>query len=226
MSWHFLQAGGADCSDPFSLAGEPCARSRSTPVAALGYSPDSGMACWSPSPYGTMCGPLTAARGVGASTSSPAGSRASRSARQVTADGSLQTSGQLWLWSFETLPLVASWVRTCSGPPSNAQHWSCAGSVMTVSWSEHQPRAWARRTGENAGGWLPTPTATANMFAPSMRKHPSCLRLQSLCGTDHRGLIWEWLMGWPLGWTSTIVPLETARFRTWCTLSRGGSAGP
>lgn len=54
---------------------------------------------------------------------------------------------------------------------------------------------------------LPRPTATANQLSPSMRKHPSCKRLQSLVGTGgqpHPG-VWEWLMGFPEGWTDLGV---------------------
>jgi hypothetical protein len=226
MSWHFSPAGGADCSDPFLLAGAPCVRSRSTPAVALACSPGSGTGCWSPFRSGTTFGRSTAPHGAGASTSSPAGSRASRSARRAMASGLPPTSGQLWLPWCETSAPVASWLRTCSGPPSSARHWSCAGSIMTVWWSAHPPRPWARLTHESAGGWLPTPTATANAFAPSMAKWPSHRRLQALCGTSHQGLIYEWLMGWPLGWTCTRTRLETARFRRWCTLSRDGWDGP
>lgn len=50
---------------------------------------------------------------------------------------------------------------------------------------------------------LATPTATANQLAPSMRKWPSCRRLQDLFGMGGlpppRG--YEWLMGFPEGWT-------------------------
>lgn len=226
MSWHFSPVGGADCSDPFLLAGAPCARSRSTPVAALGYTPGSGMACWSPSRSGMTSARSMVARGADASTCSPAGSRVNRSAaRQPEASGP-QTSGQLWLPWPEMYAPVASWLRTCSGPPSCERHSSCEGSVTTAWWSEHPPRPWARLTHESAGGWLPTPTATTNAFSPSMAKWPSCRRLQALCGPPNRKLIWEWLMGWPLGWTCTRTPLETARFRKWCSLSRAGWGGP
>jgi len=59
--------------------------------------------------------------------------------------------------------------------------------------------------------WLPRPTATANQLAPSMRKHPSCKNLQNLVGRiggmPHPQL-WEWLMGFPIGWTD-LEPSET-----------------
>ena len=51
---------------------------------------------------------------------------------------------------------------------------------------------------------LPRPTAKANQLAPSMRKWPSCRNLQDLIGrtggAPHPEL-WEWLMGFPAGWT-------------------------
>jgi hypothetical protein len=48
-------------------------------------------------------------------------------------------------------------------------------------------------------GW-PTPTAKANHDAPSMRKWPAYRRYQtSITRTFPR--LWEWMMGFPEGWT-------------------------
>ena len=57
----------------------------------------------------------------------------------------------------------------------------------------------------NAGAfsWWATPTATANQLAPSMKKWPGCRRLQEIAGTGgfpHPNL-YEWMMGFPTGWT-------------------------
>lgn len=52
-------------------------------------------------------------------------------------------------------------------------------------------------------GSLPTPTATANQLSPSMMKHSSCRRLRELVGPNGRltPRLWEWMMGFPEGWT-------------------------
>jgi hypothetical protein len=59
----------------------------------------------------------------------------------------------------------------------------------------------ARRTSAPAYGWLPTPTHTANQFCDSMMKHVSCRNLKRLFPAGELCLIYEWLMGFPIGWS-------------------------
>jgi hypothetical protein len=57
-------------------------------------------------------------------------------------------------------------------------------------------------TGAPDASWWPTPTATANHFAPSMRKWPSFARFQDEVGTGRlEAALWEWAMGFPDKWT-------------------------
>jgi hypothetical protein len=58
-------------------------------------------------------------------------------------------------------------------------------------------------TPEPASSLLATPTRKHNQLAPSMRKWPGCRRLQHLAGTGGNPSpeLYEWLMGFPPGWT-------------------------
>lgn len=58
-----------------------------------------------------------------------------------------------------------------------------------------------RRTIEPEYGWLPTPTHTANQLCRSMMKHPSCRNLSRLFPNGELCLIFEWLMGFPTGYS-------------------------
>lgn len=59
-----------------------------------------------------------------------------------------------------------------------------------------------RLTGEPVFGWLATPTAAQNQSYPSMMKHPSCRNFVKVFGSGPISpLAYEWLMGFPLGWT-------------------------
>ena len=98
--------------------------------------------------------------------------------------------------------------------------WTTSGAADLGPYSEIWPRRGIMRgggvyrlpplvlpTSEPGFGWLPTPTATANQLSPSMRKWPGCRHLQDLIGTGgtpHPG-IWEWMMGFPTGWTDLDV---------------------
>jgi hypothetical protein len=54
---------------------------------------------------------------------------------------------------------------------------------------------------EKECSFWPTPTAKANHMAPSMRKWPGYARMQDELGGQLDPSHWEWLMGFPIGWT-------------------------
>jgi len=60
---------------------------------------------------------------------------------------------------------------------------------------------WAHRILGPDCGSLATPTAKANQLAPYMMKWPGCRRLRALFGPKLEPRIYEWLMGFPIGWT-------------------------
>ena len=61
-------------------------------------------------------------------------------------------------------------------------------------------------------GYLATPTATANQSAPSMMKHPGCRNFVEVFG-EVSPSAYEYLMGWPLGWTDLRL-LDTGTCRS------------
>lgn len=82
------------------------------------------------------------------------------------------------------------------------------GVICTCLDVERAPSGWMRETlglptrVPESSLW-PTPTATANQLCPSMLKHPGCARLQKLAGTGGKPSpeLFEWMMGFPEGWT-------------------------
>lgn len=68
-------------------------------------------------------------------------------------------------------------------------------------WAQRLPPWALHLLGEDIGP-LPRPTATANQLCPSMSKWGSCRRLQKLAvGLQLKPEMFEWLMGYPIGWT-------------------------
>ena len=87
----------------------------------------------------------------------------------------------------------------CGTSDISACHFDCAPVSLVLPFAEREST------------WLPRPTATANQLCVSMRKHPSCKNLQDLVGRTGGGPhpeLWEWLMGFPIGWTD-LEPSET-----------------
>jgi hypothetical protein len=144
-------------------------------------------------------------------------------------------SGSPWLHCFAWFDRAGcSWkTPQCSlfgGLAEFSEAWPDSG-LMRLGRCMPLP-TWVRRTRADVSGLLATPTATANQLAPSMlARWPSC---RALLMTGERGEAplelgggllnprWqEWLMGWPIGWTSS-GPLETDRFRQWLS-SHGAS---
>jgi hypothetical protein len=114
----------------------------------------------------------------------------------------------------------------------------------------------AHRTNASGFGFIATPTKKANQAAPSMvAKHKGCRRMvptanamrghnagtfQELGGSGniYRGgqiasirinpAYWEWLMGWPIGWTDLVQSgtgksrcAQQSHFKCWPTDMRG-----
>lgn len=62
-------------------------------------------------------------------------------------------------------------------------------------------------------GYLHTPTTIANFAAPSMQKHSCCRNFVTAFGKPSP-TNFEYLMGWPSGWTD-LKPLEMDKFLLW-----------
>lgn len=69
---------------------------------------------------------------------------------------------------------------------------------------------------ENGSGWLPTPTAsnTKGVHMRGADKGKARPPRTYGCHGPLNPPFLEWLMGWPIGWTS-LEPLEMDRFREW-----------
>jgi hypothetical protein len=105
-----------------------------------------------------------------------------------------------------------------SSSPAGSSLRTQKGSVMRIAgspkFSQTLPKWGSMRNGELFGlpilelrisepefGWLPTPTHTANQLAPSMMKHRSCRNLSKLFPDGELCLIFEWMMGFPIGYS-------------------------
>ena len=71
----------------------------------------------------------------------------------------------------------------------------------TVRCYEYPPPQWVRRIVGRDSGYLPTPTAKANIDAPYMRRWPAYRAYQEWINGITSPILWEWLMGYPEGWT-------------------------
>lgn len=114
--------------------------------------------------------------------------------------------------------------------------WATWDQVACYQLPDKEPTISAR-----GSGFVVTPTRTANQLAPSMMKHPGCRRMYPTpnAGGSHWGGTWqelggagnwlrdtteasakihpeewEWMMGWPIGWTD-LQPLEMDKFQQW-----------
>lgn len=221
MSWHFLQEQEEAYWEPSSSAGIPYALSRLMPSAVVCYLRGSATATSTDSQYGTTSEHSTANPGETRLTSSREVSRVSHSARQAEAENERPTYGQRCSGL-----LVKFDPDTCSQKmsPTNQSSkplgiWLDSVSMVTLLMVE--PPQWVRRMKGDVGGWLPTPTATANHDSPSMRKWPAYAAYQDWLGGKRTSPeLWEWMMGLPIGWTD-CAPLETHRFRQWLEMSGG-----
>ena len=68
--------------------------------------------------------------------------------------------------------------------------------------STYHPPQWVQLITGDDSGWLPTPTATANHMAPSMRKWRAYRAFQDWA-MKLTPELWELMMGYPAGWTDS-----------------------
>lgn len=145
--------------------------------------------------------------GVDAWISSLRASRANHSVRPAEEEKPkrvFSTRSNVWSKKFSLWPLYSrmSW----RAPSPNIFARTCTASA---------PPSWVPRITESDSGWLPTPTTRNNQQSVSMLKWPAYLRLDILCRGKKLPIeFWEWMMGWPIGWTD-LKPLEMAKFRSW-----------
>jgi len=122
--------------------------------------------------------------------------------------GSLRPLGRLW----------SSW-RTSTERPGRLSPPISDEQASGQRIAEYARQMLEHRTNGLAPSWLPTPTETANVDAPSMSKWPAHRRWQRLV-TRTEPSHWEWMMGLPDGWTGS-EPVGT-RWFLWQRLMRIG----
>jgi hypothetical protein len=148
--------------------------------------------------------PITSDATASPLTSSAVDSHAKHSARPRAVETPLPTSGLSTCASLARSALLGSLLRT-SLELALEELTGCA--VISKRRTTPQFRSililrYRRDSVKGAGssGW-PTPTATANHDAPSMRKWPAYARYQGAVGRTYPPL-WEWMMDFPIGWTA------------------------
>ena len=207
------------------MDGAPSALLRLIPTPGASCLRDSGMDTSAVSRSGMTPRPSTVDRGKDTSTSLAAGFPAKTSRQPARVQASLESdraSGWRWPGSFAKYDRATSSWRT-------RQTSLLSGGGLDL-YSETWPRWGSMRSGESLartmpalptsvtapGSWLATPTATANQASPSMMKHPGCREWRHL-GLRVCPAHFEWMMGWPVGWTD-LEPLATDKYQRWLRL--------
>ena len=230
MSWLYSQALAAEYLPESCSDGEPSAQSNGNPTQ-LAYLPPDRMTAFSrPSRSGMTFRPLTADRGEELLMSYLAAFRAKTSAspgggREL--QGNEAVCGGTWKGSFAKFdPSTFLWrTHQCSFLEGLAQYsepWPQWGLMRDGEcWEQRTLAHRINGTGSGSLQKIPTPTASDSKRTPITMNYASkpmragtaddlakwALRDSGLSHGRLEPLMWEWLMGWPLGWTD-LKPLE------------------
>ena len=199
MSWHYLPELAAGCLEADSSAGVPSAPWKKSRTAERCCCDANGTVCWTCSRSGTTSERSTEEYFVAWWMSFLRVSRANPLVPQAEVDWSQKISGPRSFGS--PMRYSPSWYLSKMSLPHDYTDLCCP-----------LPK-WAHLILEDDCGFVATPTTMANQWAPSMQKHPGCRRLTKLFGKP-TPTIYEWLMGWPIGWTA-LEPLGMDRFQPW-----------
>ena len=191
------------------LGGEPSAPSNGSPTPQAFLPPDRMTAFSCLSRFGMTCAPLTDDLGEAVLMWCQEVSRAKRTAAHLEGGLWRMISGRRCDGSWQ-MSLPGTYLPKTStdaqltGRQTILRRWVIPSDVWRF------PRqTWVRTTYGDAVGYLHTPTTIANFCAPSMQKHPSCRAWRKVFGAVSPNAF-EYLMGWPLGWTD-LRPLATAK---------------
>ena len=234
MSWHFLpDLVGASWDHAFSVGGRS-ARSNSIHIAERCFSKGKKMVCWTCFRYGTMSEPSTDDRGMELWILSLLASRANHLAlpEKEKEKTTSRISGLNPSASFAKYdPASACWRTSQVSLFTNtldeySETWPRAGIIADGIVYQRPPLAPLTR-GTGSGLWLPTPCAQEGGFNKSLginsKIRPSLAMMarknlwpmpNALVGGRLNPRWVEWLMGWPIGWTS-LEPLEMDKFQEW-----------
>jgi hypothetical protein len=194
-----LPAAAAACSPAVASGGLPLTPSNETPSVSESFALDRQTACC-PFSVSTPTSQPSAA-GPASMTSCLEGSLASLSVLLPEGEKPRQICGQRCSESCLNAAPNGSSRKTSDTPRSDLPRTTCLHTVIVVPICAYKQPIWVPPTNEGDCGLLPTPTRTCNHTARSMQKHASCRRLVRLCGGRLTPALWEFLMGWPEGWT-------------------------
>jgi hypothetical protein len=207
MSWLFSQALVEVFLEENSLDGEQSAPLSGSHTQQAYCAPDKMTAFFRLSRFGITYKPLTENLGEELLTLYLAGFHAKPIPQQRLDAIQRTTYGQR---------CGESWQMSLPGtflPKTSAELLLTKQQTIANKWvtkPKHLPlvrKTWVQTIFGKDIGYLHTPTTMANFCSPSMQKHQSCRNWVKVFGKitpNH----YEWLMGWPLGWTD-LKPLET-----------------
>jgi hypothetical protein len=96
------------------------------------------------------------------------------------------------------------------------ENWPKQG--MTQNGYAYAVQMWEGTITETESGFLPTPRASMGKPAKN-RSGPESLEyrhnLEEFLGGKPNPTFCEWMMGWPMMWTSVTMPLEMDKFHLW-----------
>jgi hypothetical protein len=166
------------------------------------------------SPFGTTYARLMEDRGVELWTWFLEDSPAKRSLVQQEVETLLKkTYGERCVGLSERLSLELSLQKMFPKERYYKHRKTCWNSAITANISNFQRKTLVQTMKGIGIGYLHTPTTIANFAAPSMQKHRSCRNFVTVFGKPTPENF-EYLMGWPLGWTD-LKPLEMDKFLLW-----------
>ena len=254
MTWHCSRALAEAFSQANCWDGGQSAQSRSTTIAGESSSSGRKTESLNPSRSGTTSEHLTDVPGAEKWMSSLRAGHAKTSAVQGESTASEDAKADCG----KKLPdALAKYDR-------DSHSWRTAQRSFLEEWepfSQTWPRwgiclcgvayrlpALVRRISARDGGFLATPTKTANQGCPSMMRWPGCRRYMRTpnAGSSHWGFMWkelggtgnsyrgtdfgsrqihpwewEWMMGWPRDWTACDVSVMDG-FQSWVSSFGGG----
>jgi hypothetical protein len=213
MSWHYSRALVADYLRAASLAGVPSALLSMTGTDGNPSWPDRTTAASSLSPSGTTSGHSTACPGADVLTWYLAGFPVRRIPQRLEGKTLRTISGRKCGESWQRHLPGTYLPRTSPGEQSTPQPTTLRRWVTKPAAFPFGRQTWVRTTFGPDIGLLHTPTATANFAAPSMQKWACCREFVRAFGKPTPEAF-EYLMGWPEGWTG-LAPLVTDKWQSW-----------
>jgi hypothetical protein len=213
MSWLFSRVLVEEFLEASCLDGEQSAPLNGNPTPQAYCAPDKMKAFSRLSQFGITFKPLTENRGEELLTLYLAGFLAKHIPLQRLAKIQATTFGRRCGESWQ-MSLPGTFLpKTLAELQLNKRQTTAHQWVTKPKPLPYQRKTWVLTTYGKDFGYLHTPTTKANFLAKSMQKWSSCRAWKQTFGKITPSN-YEWLMGWPQGWTD-LKPLETDKFLEW-----------